>query len=687
MAVDLVGLSRSHMTKQVQDAAQIQAGLAAAFDKHMDPAALDATFPTFYRSALALVTAGRSRAVKTATDYYGAAKEGAGFDTAIPALPAPELDLAMSVQALLINGPISVKKQLSSGVGLIAAMDKAKAQTLRVGKRLVLEAPRKHLINLSHKDKDALGWSRVSDGQPCHFCAMLVSRGPVYSEKTVRFEAHNGCGCSVRPFFKGEADGGWSPDALALRNLWDGVDEHGNPLPGRPEGGTLTVNEWRELYGQAVNDPGSPVFKTFTDKVARHISSPAIVAARKSAVTAYQAAQEAQRAAERAARTAQTAEAQKIAQEEAKKAAAEAAKIKKWKGKPAPVKPVEPKPASTLGPAAFDQFLEDAKKRFKDFADKSGNPKNDLTLSLNWNYFQKVVNDHDRAALSYLKSNHYIDDKLEADALAAMKKADAPIPGAAEAYKKALRSYKGSLTRYKRYVEEWREVNGITSTASGMDGALTFASNHEAVEWANKGFPPPPDGAGKNALIKYTGGSYRPWNEALRKHADGDTLPPGSWKAPTKDADGAFQDAPEDFIVTRGTGWDEFAHSGGQRSYSIPPPPPEDLIGSVQTQHGYTSTAMSGMSDNSSFGGSVQMKIRVPQGYPVAWVDPFSQYRGEREMLLARSTSLYIHNVYKSSGGGYSQHWIVEAEVIPKGIDPASFAASATPMPASSPFQ
>lgn len=684
MAVDLVGLSRDHMAKQVRDAAVVQAGLSVAFDKGLDPLNLDATFPTYLRSALALVSAGRGLAVKTANDYFGAAKRGAGFEDAIPVLGAPKMDLFMATQALLMNGPVAIRKQLSSGVGLMAAVETAKAQTLRVGKRLTLEAGRTHLINLSHKDKDALGWSRVSDGQPCHFCAMLVSRGPVYSEHTARFKAHNGCGCSVRPFFKGEADGGWSPDAKALRNLWDGVDEHGNLLPGRKEGTTLTLAEWREFYGAAVNDPGSAVFRTFTDKVARYISSPAVVEARKMALTAYEAQRSAQLAAEKAAREANTAAAKKAAEEEAKKAAAEAAKIKKWQGKPAPVKPVEPKPASTLGPAAFDQFLEDAKKRFADFAAKTGNPKNDLTLSLNWSYFQKVVNSHDKAALSYLKSNNYIDDKLEADALAAMKRADEPIPGAAEAYKKELTSYRNRLTRYKRYIEEWREVNGITSTASGMDGALTFASNHEAVSWANKEFPAPSSGAGKDALYKYTGGSYREWNNVLRRHADGDSLPPGSWADYTKHADGAFKEAPQDFIVTRGTGWDEFATPDGKRSYSIPPPPPEDLIGTVQTQHGYTSTAMSGMSDNSSFGGSVQLKIRVPQGHPVAWVDPFSQYQGEREMLLGRSTSLYIHNVYKSSRGS---HYVVEAEVIPKGVDPASFAASATPTPATTPFQ
>ncbi|QHB36586.1 capsid maturation protease and VIP2-like ADP-ribosyltransferase toxin [Arthrobacter phage Adolin] len=685
MAVDLVGLSRDHMAKQVRDAAAVQAGLAVAFDKGLDPANLDATFPTYLRSALSLVSAGRGLAVKTATDYFGAAKRGSGFDEAIPALGAPKLDIYRSTQALLMTGPVAVKKQLSSGVGLMAALDSAKKQTLAVGKRLTLEGGRDQLIRLTKEDSLALGWSRVSDGQPCHFCAMLLGRGPVYTSKqTARFEAHNGCGCSVRPFFEGDPDDGWSPDQLALRRLWDGVDEDGNMLPGRIEGRSLTVAEWRQFYGEAVNDPGSPVFQTFTDKVAKHISSPVVIEARKTAQAAYEAQRLAQAEAEKAAKSAETLAAQKLAEEEAKKAAAEAAKIKKWQGKPAPVKPIEPKPASTLGPAAFDQWLEDAKKRFKDFADKTGNPKNDLTLSLNWSYFQRVVNDHDKSALTYLKSNHYIDDAMEKAALAAMKKADEPIPGAAAAYKKELTSYRNRMTRYKRYIEEWREVNGITSTAKGMDDALVFNSNYEAVSWANKGFPPPPSGPGKSALIKYTGGSYREWNNALRRHANGDTLPPGSWSSHTKDADNAFKEAPEDFIVTRGTGWDEFETPGGNRSRSIPPPPPEDLIGTVQTQHGYTSTAMSGLSDNSSFGGSVQMKIRVPEGYPVAWVDPFSQFQGEREMLLARSTSLYIHAVYKAGGG---HHWIVEAEVIPKGVDPASFAASAAPTPRSSPFQ
>ena len=672
---DTLTLAQDHMKKQVADAAIIQAGLSVAFDKQLRASDLDGSFPTYLRSALALVAAGRTRAYDTALAYYGEAKKGAGFEATIPSIPVPELDLMAATQALLMNGPVSIRKQLSTGEGLTAAMAKAKAQTLRVGKRLTLESPRTTLINLSKKDKDALGWSRVSDGQPCHFCAMLLSRGPVYSEETVRFQAHNGCGCSVRPFFKGEAHGGWSPDARALNLLWKGVDENGDPLPGREKGKSLTVNEWRAFYGAATNDPSSKVFEAFTDKVAIHISSPAVVAARKAAQEAYDAQRAAVRAAEIAAKEAETAAAKAAADAAAKEAAKQAAKIKKWQGKPAPVKPIEPKPASTLGPAAFDQWLEDAKKRFKDFADKTGNPKNDLTTSLNWTYFQKVVNEHDRAALTYLKSNHYIDDKMEKDALAAMKKADEPIPGAAEAYKKELASFKRRMTTYKRNLADWREINGVTAELKGMDSARVFDNDYTATRWADENLTIA-QGKERSAIRTYTGSSYRPWNDALRKQADATKLPEGQFKKLTEEADAGFGPAPEDFLVHRGTGWNEFV-MGGERKTQIPPPPPESLIGTVQTQHGYMSTSVG---TSAAFGGAVQLKILVPKGHGVSWAMPYSQFTHERELLMQRGTSLFVHDVYKKGSS-----WVVEAEILPMDADLDSFAGM-PPAPRSEKF-
>ena len=54
-------------------------------------------------------------------------------------------------------------------------------------------------------DPAATGWARVHTGlkPPCAFCAMLISRGPVYSRDGAGFAAHNGCSCRPSPVFRG----------------------------------------------------------------------------------------------------------------------------------------------------------------------------------------------------------------------------------------------------------------------------------------------------------------------------------------------------------------------------------------------------------------------------------------------------------------------------------------------------
>ena len=60
-----------------------------------------------------------------------------------------------------------------------------------------------------------VGWLRVSDGEPCAFCAMLVGRGPVYKVDTVRFRAHGYCGCTAEEFYGEWKD--WEPTGLEAK--------------------------------------------------------------------------------------------------------------------------------------------------------------------------------------------------------------------------------------------------------------------------------------------------------------------------------------------------------------------------------------------------------------------------------------------------------------------------------------
>lgn len=223
-----IALGLRHMRAQVKTATSAQAALAAAWKRTMRPGDLDGSSLLFIRYALAVLKAAREVGIVSASEYYSETRRLAGLPPTIPRVGHPDLDVATATEALLVNGPIRVKEALAEGQGLNAAMTAAQIGVLQAGKRLVLEGPRETVIRLSDKDRDAQGWARVSDGSPCFFCAMLLSRGPVYSEESVRFKAHNGCGCQPRPFFRGEADAGWSPDALKFRKIWDD-ESGGNP--------------------------------------------------------------------------------------------------------------------------------------------------------------------------------------------------------------------------------------------------------------------------------------------------------------------------------------------------------------------------------------------------------------------------------------------------------------------------
>ena len=85
-------------------------------------------------------------------------------------------------------------------------------------------------------DREIIGWYRVTDGDPCHFCAMLASRGAVYSSRftagvsihdNVNLDGgynaawHPNCNCVAKPLYSTDLD---VPDLnRELRDLWNEV--------------------------------------------------------------------------------------------------------------------------------------------------------------------------------------------------------------------------------------------------------------------------------------------------------------------------------------------------------------------------------------------------------------------------------------------------------------------------------
>ena len=349
----------------------------------------------------------------------------------------------------------------------------------------------------------------------------------------------------------------------------------------------------------------------------------------------------------------------------------------KWFGAPKPARPTPPEKPEPLGEAAFDEFTEKAKKSFHDYAVRTGSTVTDLTDSPSWDKFLRVIHNDDYTALGELFSEEYFDFDLFQLGLASMTRAKTLLPGAQEAYEKAMKTFTAKMAVWEKDIVDWRNANNVRgANLRGMEVGRRHLTNDEGVRWANDNLTPA-TGVARDAITEYTGSKYRKWNDALRLNASkklGDSVP-DDIKQGIRQADTGFIPLQESVIVNRGTYFDEFLFEGGKRTRNIPPPSPESLIGTVHAQHGYMSTSVG---QTAAFASNpVQMKILLPEGHKVSWAMPYSNYDAERELLIERSTQYYIHDVYLDRNG----KWIVEAEVLPADFDISSIDA-VTPLPA-----
>lgn len=90
------------------------------------------------------------------------------------------------------------------GWALTEAQDYETFQTLITGgvQRRVTNFSRLTVTGASVADPKAHGWQRVGSGE-CSFCALLISRGTVYSRATADFASHDHCRCSAVPAWSG----------------------------------------------------------------------------------------------------------------------------------------------------------------------------------------------------------------------------------------------------------------------------------------------------------------------------------------------------------------------------------------------------------------------------------------------------------------------------------------------------
>jgi hypothetical protein len=186
----------------------------------LDPEDLDATTARWLRAAVPLIGNQRRVSALLAARYVTA------YRTAeLPAAPAyhPAPAVALPVEAvstsLAVSGPVALKESTARGVPLVRALNTAETRMAGAALRHALTGGRDTIAAAVDDDPRALGWARATSGKPCAFCSLLASRGPVYSEASGNFQAHDHCSCSLEPVYRQDSE--WPAGSRRIRDFYD----------------------------------------------------------------------------------------------------------------------------------------------------------------------------------------------------------------------------------------------------------------------------------------------------------------------------------------------------------------------------------------------------------------------------------------------------------------------------------
>lgn len=141
-------------------------------------------------------------------------------------------------------------------------MDNALVRSSGASVRLAVDGSRNVTNNVLKARSGAVGFARVTDSKPCHFCALLASRGAVYGKSSFldsdsKFEAnpgasknlpegftniakvHNNCKCTLRPVYSKSQS--MDEAATYYRDSWDDIYNSNRKLKNSGQ-----INEFRK---------------------------------------------------------------------------------------------------------------------------------------------------------------------------------------------------------------------------------------------------------------------------------------------------------------------------------------------------------------------------------------------------------------------------------------------------------
>lgn len=176
------------------------------------------SFANLVDAAVPLVRVHRGLSASFAAAYFSAFRSAERVRrSASPRLANP-VDEERLRGTMFLTGHEMAAKALAAGKSPQAAMQDALVRTTGTMTRFVLDGGRDTTVLSVAGDPEAQGWARVTSGDPCAFCAMIASRGPVFSEDTSDFEAHDHCSCQGEPAYDGSE---WPGRGQEFRELYN----------------------------------------------------------------------------------------------------------------------------------------------------------------------------------------------------------------------------------------------------------------------------------------------------------------------------------------------------------------------------------------------------------------------------------------------------------------------------------
>jgi hypothetical protein len=193
-------LTESHRVAQARLNALTVAAVRPLW-RLLDPDNLAGTQRTWVDAVLAIVTARYGVSAALARRYlrsYRITETGQPFGSD---LDRPALNVEAAATSLYVTGPVRIERARRRGADVGGAIRIAEASSAAAAGRHALTGGRTTITRTVETDRHAVGWARATSGNPCAFCALIAGRGPVFSEESAAFEAHDGCACTAEPVY------------------------------------------------------------------------------------------------------------------------------------------------------------------------------------------------------------------------------------------------------------------------------------------------------------------------------------------------------------------------------------------------------------------------------------------------------------------------------------------------------